>query len=131
MWQQGHGGGSSATGNSRSTQWGPPGQRQLREGPPSSGPTASPPRLKEQGPSCYSWPTCLFTLHAVWRARTNWRFHGTYPPPTTHVVALNTLKLLSFTTTTAFRKDADKFRRAAFSAELAQVVIEDDFSVVL
>jgi ribonuclease HI len=72
----------------------------------------------------------LFTLHAVWRARTNWRFHGTYPPPT-QVVALNTLKLLSFTTTTAFRKDADKFRRAAFPAGLAQVVIEDDFSVVL
>ena len=35
------------------------------------------------------------------------------------------------TTTTAFRKDADKFRRAAFPAGLAQVVIEDDFSVVL
>ena len=72
----------------------------------------------------------LFTLHAVWRARTNWRFHGTYPPPT-QVVALNTLKLLSLTTTTAFRKDADKFRRAAFPAGLAQVLIEDDFSGVL
>ena len=66
----------------------------------------------------------------MWRARTNWRFHGTYPPPT-QVVALNTLKLLSFTTTTAIRKDVDKFRRAAFPAGLAQVVIEDDFSVVL
>ena len=43
---------------------------------------------------------------------------------------MNTLKLLSFTTTIAFRKDADKFRRAAFPAGLAQFVIEDDFSVV-
>lgn len=64
----------------------------------------------------------------MWRARTNWRFHGTYLPPT-QVVALNTLKLLFFTS--AFRKDADKFRRASFPAGLAQVVIEDDFSVVL
>jgi ribonuclease HI len=72
----------------------------------------------------------LFTLHAVWRARTNQRYHDRYPPPT-YVVGSTTLKLLSSTIRVAYRKDATKFRQAALPAALAQVVIGDDFSTVL